>query len=120
VGKAKRAHRFSSQYVELPRSSNFLVGTALRAFAPAIKLARPSWRGVRQSRRSRRKPAHSYLLGPTGESNGCVSFEDYPKFLQAFLRGEVDRMVVVPDLKFETLRMARARGREADRYALND
>jgi hypothetical protein len=64
--------------------------------------------------------AHSYLLGPTGESNGCVSFEDYPKFLQAFLRGEVDRMVVVPDLKFETLRMARARGREADRYALKN
>jgi hypothetical protein len=39
--------------------------------------------------------AHSYMLGPTGQSNGCVSFKDYPKFLAAFKRGEVNRMVVV-------------------------
>ena len=39
--------------------------------------------------------AHSYLLGPSGQSNGCVSFKDYPKFLRAYLRGEVDRIVVV-------------------------
>src|SRR5262249_29246092 len=36
--------------------------------------------------------AHSYMLGPSGQSNGCVSFKDYRKFLQAFLRGEVDRL----------------------------
>lgn len=39
--------------------------------------------------------AHPYLLGPRGDSNGCVSFRDYEKFLQAFLRGEVKRLVVV-------------------------
>ncbi len=39
--------------------------------------------------------AHSYMLGPSGQSNGCVSFKHYDKFLQAFLRGEVERMVVV-------------------------
>jgi hypothetical protein len=39
--------------------------------------------------------AHSYMLGPNGQSNGCVSFKDYPRFLRAFLRGEVDRMTVV-------------------------
>ena len=39
--------------------------------------------------------AHSYLLGPRGDSNGCVSFKDYDAFLAAFLRGEVNRMVVV-------------------------
>lgn len=39
--------------------------------------------------------AHSYMLGPNGQSNGCVSFKNYPKFLAAFKRGEVDRMVVV-------------------------
>lgn len=39
--------------------------------------------------------AHSYMLGPSGQSNGCVSFKDYPKFLAAFKRGEVERMVVV-------------------------
>jgi hypothetical protein len=42
--------------------------------------------------------AHSYMLGPSGQSNGCVSFSDYPAFLDAFLRGEVDRLVVVERL----------------------
>jgi hypothetical protein len=42
--------------------------------------------------------AHSYMLGSNGQSNGCVSFKDYPKFLNAFLKGEVDRMVVVANL----------------------
>jgi hypothetical protein len=39
---------------------------------------------------------HSYLLGPRGDSNGCVSVKDYDRFLQAFLRGEITRLVVVP------------------------
>jgi hypothetical protein len=39
--------------------------------------------------------AHSYLLGPNGDSNGCVSFKDYDRFLQAYLRGEIRRLVVV-------------------------
>ena len=42
--------------------------------------------------------AHSYLLGSSGQSHGCVSFKDYPKFLQAFLRGEIDRIEVVTRL----------------------
>ena len=42
--------------------------------------------------------AHSYMLGPNGQSNGCVSFSDYPVFLNAFLKGEVDRLVVVEQL----------------------
>ena len=43
--------------------------------------------------------AHPYMLGPDGQSNGCVSFRDYPAFLNAFLRGDVDRMVVVEHLE---------------------
>jgi Tlde1 domain len=39
--------------------------------------------------------AHPYMLGPNGQSNGCVSVQDYPKFLHAFLRGDIDRLVVV-------------------------
>jgi type VI secretion system (T6SS) effector TldE1-like protein len=40
--------------------------------------------------------AHSYMLrGSKGQSNGCVVFRDYPAFLHAFQRGEVDRLVVV-------------------------
>ena len=39
---------------------------------------------------------HTYLLGPNGASNGCISFKDYDRFLQAYLRGEIRRVVVVP------------------------
>ncbi|CAO4140197.1 Tlde1 domain-containing protein [Methylorubrum thiocyanatum] len=40
--------------------------------------------------------AHTYMLGPSGASNGCVVFRNYTRFLQAYLRGEVRRLVVVP------------------------
>jgi len=50
--------------------------------------------------------AHSYMLGPNGQSNGCVSFKDYEKFLTAFLDGKVDKMVVVTDLKGSTWKEA--------------
>jgi hypothetical protein len=39
--------------------------------------------------------AHRYMLGPKGDSNGCVAFKNYDRFLQAYLRGEVKRLVVV-------------------------
>jgi Protein of unknown function (DUF2778) len=42
--------------------------------------------------------AHTYMLGPNGQSNGCVSFSDYDALLQAYLRGEVTRIVVVDHL----------------------
>ena len=42
--------------------------------------------------------AHTYMLGPNGQSNGCVSFKNYARFLEAFDRGEVNRMVVVSRL----------------------
>jgi hypothetical protein len=43
--------------------------------------------------------AHHYLLGPNGQSNGCVSFADYPAFLSAYMNGEIDRLVVVERLE---------------------
>lgn len=39
--------------------------------------------------------AHTFMLGPNGDSNGCVSFRNYDAFLQAYLAGKVDRLVVV-------------------------
>jgi hypothetical protein len=42
--------------------------------------------------------AHPYMLGANGQSNGCVSFRDYPAFLNAFLKGDVNRLVVVEHL----------------------
>jgi hypothetical protein len=41
---------------------------------------------------------HSYMLGPDGDSNGCVSIRDYERFLRAFDDGEIARLVVVPSL----------------------
>ncbi|MDR3466936.1 MAG: DUF2778 domain-containing protein [Xanthobacteraceae bacterium] len=42
--------------------------------------------------------AHTYMLGPNGDSNGCVSFKDYETFVRAYDRGEVTHLVVVPKL----------------------
>jgi hypothetical protein len=42
--------------------------------------------------------AHTYMLGPNGQSNGCVSFSNYDAFLTAYLNGEVTRLVVVDHL----------------------
>jgi hypothetical protein len=39
--------------------------------------------------------AHTYMLGPRGDSNGCVSFKNYDAFLQAFQSGQVKHLQVV-------------------------
>jgi hypothetical protein len=41
---------------------------------------------------------HTYMLGPNGDSNGCVSIRNYERFLKAYSDGEVTRLVVVPSL----------------------
>ncbi len=64
--------------------------------------------------------AHTYMLGPNGQSNGCVSFRDYQKFLNAYLRGEVDRLVVVANLGTKPSLTARERHGRNYRYASND
>jgi hypothetical protein len=42
--------------------------------------------------------AHPYMLGPNGDSNGCVSFKDYDAFLRAYQNGQVKRLAVVARL----------------------
>jgi hypothetical protein len=42
--------------------------------------------------------AHSYLLGPNGDSNGCVSFRDYNAFLRAYTSHTIKRLAVVARL----------------------
>jgi hypothetical protein len=42
--------------------------------------------------------AHTYMLGPNGDSNGCVSFKNYAAFLRAYKSGQVRRLVVVAKL----------------------
>jgi hypothetical protein len=51
---------------------------------------------------------HSYMLGPDGDSNGCVSIRNYDRFLKAFTDGEVNRLVVVPSLSGATLAAQRS------------
>jgi len=46
--------------------------------------------------------AHTYMLRKPGESNGCVSFRDYQRFLGAFKRGEVKQLVVVASMTGST------------------
>ncbi len=64
--------------------------------------------------------AHTYMLGPNGQSNGCVSFKDYQKFLQAYLNGEIDRMVVVARRDDLPSRVAHERRSRAERFAANN
>ncbi len=42
--------------------------------------------------------AHTYMLGPNGDSNGCVSFKDYDTFLRAYQEGRIKRLAVVSRL----------------------
>jgi len=63
--------------------------------------------------------AHPYMLGPSGQSFGCVSFKDYEAFLQAFKRGEVNRMVVVPHIDGPLPASMRASRDSGNRYAFN-
>lgn len=42
--------------------------------------------------------AHTFMLGPNGDSNGCVSFRNYDAFLQAFQAGRIKRLEVVARL----------------------
>ena len=55
--------------------------------------------------------AHTYMLGPRGDSNGCVVFKNYAAFLQAFDGGDVKRLAVVAhldanDMKFGPLQLS--------------
>ncbi|WP_237151784.1 DUF2778 domain-containing protein [Oryzibacter oryziterrae] len=43
--------------------------------------------------------AHTYMLRVPGDSNGCVVFKNYSRFLAAFKRGEIRQMKVVPSVK---------------------
>src|SRR5947207_8294371 len=39
--------------------------------------------------------AHSFMLGPNGDSNGCVSFRDYNAFLNAYRNQGIKKLAVV-------------------------
>ncbi len=63
--------------------------------------------------------AHPYMMSGTGQSNGCVSFKDYAAFLNAFLEGEITRLVVVPHLEDTSWRSVGALRGPTRKYAAN-
>ncbi|QPF94219.1 DUF2778 domain-containing protein [Bradyrhizobium commune] len=40
--------------------------------------------------------AHTFMLGPNGDSNGCVSFKDYYAFLDAYRNKGIRKLAVLP------------------------
>jgi hypothetical protein len=42
---------------------------------------------------------HSYMLGPNGDSNGCISVRDYDRFLKAFNDCQFSHIAVVTSVK---------------------
>ncbi|TGQ31270.1 DUF2778 domain-containing protein [Mesorhizobium sp. M00.F.Ca.ET.216.01.1.1] len=51
--------------------------------------------------------AHTYMLrGGRAESNGCLVFKDYARFLAAYKKGKIKRLVVVPRLSKPLTRVA--------------
>jgi hypothetical protein len=42
---------------------------------------------------------HSYMLGPNGDSNGCVSVKEYERFLRAYNDGQFSHIAVVTSVK---------------------
>ena len=107
-GEKLEAHSGFGEYMDDPR----FVAVRMRGVTPPnvyrLSLRERLFHGVRAIRLTPVEPdkmfgrngmlVHSYLLGPSGQSNGCVSINDYPKFLNAFLNGEIDRLVVVERL----------------------
>jgi len=50
--------------------------------------------------------AHTYMLGPGGNSNGCVVFKDYRRFLRAFKNGDIKQLVVVSNMSSAPVNVA--------------
>jgi type VI secretion system (T6SS) effector TldE1-like protein len=104
-GKTLEAHSGLGDLRDDPRS----IRTKMRGATPPntydLSLRERSFHGVRAIRMTPVDDdkmygragilAHTYMLGPDGDSNGCVSFKDYSEFLQAYLKGDIDRLVVV-------------------------
>jgi hypothetical protein len=42
---------------------------------------------------------HSFMLGPNGDSNGCISVRDFDRFRKAYDEGQFTHIAVVPSVK---------------------
>jgi hypothetical protein len=104
-GEKLEAHSGFGQYMDNPKHVRLRMRGVTPPNSYKLTMRESRFHGVEAIRMNPEdKPAmfgrngilvHPYMLGPNGQSNGCVSVKDYPKFLTAFKRGEVNRMVVV-------------------------
>lgn len=107
-GRRLEAHSGLGSYMDNPRYAHVRSSGPTPPNVYQLRLRERTFHGVRAIRliptdRSRMHGrdgilAHTYMLGPNGASNGCVSFKDYAAFLEAFDRGEITRLVVVERL----------------------
>ncbi len=107
-GRRLEAHSGLGAYMDSPRHVNLRMRGATPPNVYKLSLRERLFHGVRAIRLNPVDEgkmhgragmlAHTYMLGPNGQSNGCVSFRNYPEFLKAYLKGEVTRLVVVEHL----------------------
>jgi hypothetical protein len=106
-GTRLEAHSGLREFLDDPRHVNVRMHGATPPGIYDLKLRESLFHGVRALRLTPINAnvfgragllAHTYMLGPNGDSNGCVSFKDYDAFLQAYVRGEVKRLTVVARL----------------------
>lgn len=126
-GRKLEAHSGLGDRMDDPRSANIRMRGVTPPNVYDLKLREALFHGVRAIRLTPTNEtamfgrdgilAHTYMLGPSGQSNGCVSFRDYDKFLQAFLRGEIDRLVVVGSLGNTPYHVVSQRHRRDVKYA---
>jgi Tlde1 domain len=115
-GRRLEAHSGYGGYMDNPRHVNVRMRGATPPNVYNLTLRERLFHGVRAlrlnpvdgSRMYGRAGilAHSYLLGPNGQSHGCVSFSNYSEFLSAYLRGEITRIAVVERLDSPPGRLA--------------
>jgi hypothetical protein len=106
-GTKLEAHSGLREYLDDPRYVNVRMRGATPPATYDLKLRESLFHGVQALRLTPIDSnvfgragllAHTFMLGPNGDSNGCVSFKNYDAFLQAYLRGEVKRLAVVARL----------------------
>jgi hypothetical protein len=118
-GEKLEAHSGLGSYMDNPRHVHLRMRGSTPPNTYTLKLREKLFHGVQAIRMTPVNEdamfgrdgilAHSYLLGPNGQSHGCVSFRDYPRFLRAFMNGEIDRIVVVARLSSPPAFYARRR-----------
>ena len=108
-GTSLEAHSGLGQYMDNPRFANLRMRGVTPPHVYNMKLREALFHGVEAIRLN---PiggekaihgrdgllAHTYMLGPSGQSNGCVSFKDYRAFLSAFKSGRINRLAVISHL----------------------